>query len=218
MKKELCIFDLDGTLLDTLNTIAFYCNYALRHFGFPENPVESYKYFAGSGAAVLLHRALHAHGLDTKENFEKILPFYIETYNRDTTYLTAHFDGMPETIQALKNKGVKICVVSNKPDSSVQEVLPLYFEKGTFSYVYGSCAGLPIKPDPYFVHKIMLETNIPRQKVLYVGDTATDMQTGKNAGVETVGVLWGFRDRKELAESGADHIIEKPQQLLKFFA
>lgn len=217
MKKKVCIFDLDGTLLDTVNTIAYYCNYTLRHFGFPENPPEKYKYFAGDGALNLLHRALGAHNLDNKDNFEKTYPFYIAEYDKDTTYLTSHFEGMPETLRALKDKGITLCVVSNKPVSSVKYVLPLFFDADLFTEIHGSGPNLPVKPDPYFVNEIIKHLGVKREEVLYVGDTSTDMKTGKNANVETVGVLWGFREREELAQSGADHIIEKPQQLLKFF-
>lgn len=218
MKKSLYIFDLDGTLLDTINTIAYYCNAALKHFGFPENPVDSYRYFAGDGASMLLHRALAAHDLDTEENFQALYPYYIQIYNQDTTYLTAHFSGMPETLARLKENGIILGVVSNKPDSSVKYVIPKFFEDGLFSYIYGSGQNLPVKPDPYFVNEILRQTGIPKEQTLYIGDTATDMQTGKNAGLETAGVLWGFRDEKELITSGADHIIRKPAQLLNFLS
>ncbi len=214
--KKLFIFDLDGTILDTVHTIAYYVNDALSHFGFPENETDAYKYFAGNGVAHLVHRALDAHNLDTEENFNKVFPYYMENYNKNTLYKTEHFPNMPETLKALKEKGIKIAVVSNKPDSTVQPLLPHFFEDGLFDIAFGARENVPLKPDPAAVNEVIRLCGVEKQDVVYVGDTGTDMQTGKNAGLFTVGVLWGFRDEAELKENGANVTIEKPEELLNY--
>ena len=214
--KKIFIFDLDGTILDTVHTIAYYVNDALKHFGFPENETDAYKYFAGNGATNLIHRALAAHGLDTEENFNKVFPYYMENYNKNTLYKTEHFPNMPETLKALKEKGIKIAVVSNKPDSTVQPLLPHFFEDGLFDIAFGARENVPLKPNPSAVNEVLDLYGLTPEDAVYVGDTGTDMQTGKNAGIFTVGVLWGFRDEKELLEFGADVLISKAEDLLLY--
>ncbi|MBR3942173.1 MAG: HAD family hydrolase [Clostridia bacterium] len=214
--KKIFIFDLDGTILDTIHTIAYYVNDALSHFGFPENETKKYNYFAGNGATNLIHRALAAHGLDTEDNFNKVYPYYMEQYNKNTLYKTAHFKGLPETLKALKEKGIALAVVSNKPDSTVQPLMPKFFEEGLFDYIFGARENVPLKPDPATVNEVIRLCGVEKQDVVYVGDTGTDMQTGKNAGIFTVGVLWGFRDEKELLENGADVLIAKAEDLLLY--
>lgn len=214
--KKIFIFDLDGTILDTVHTIAYYVNDALKHFGFPENETDAYKYFAGNGVTNLVHRALDAHNLDTEENFNKVFPYYMENYNKNTLYKTAHFPNMPETLKALKEKGIKIAVVSNKPDSTVQPLLPHFFETGFFDAVFGARENVPLKPNPSAVNEVLDLYGLTPEDAVYVGDTGTDMQTGKNAGIFTVGVLWGFRDEKELLDNGADVLITKAEDLLLY--
>lgn len=214
--KKIFIFDLDGTILDTVHTIAYYVNDALKHFGFPENETDAYKYFAGNGATNLIHRSLAAHNLDTEENFNKVFPYYMENYNKNTLYKTEHFPNMPETLKALKEKGIKIAVVSNKPDSTVQPLLPHFFEDGLFDVVFGARENVPLKPNPSAVNEVLDLYGLTPEDAVYVGDTGTDMQTGKNAGIFTVGVLWGFRDEKELLEFGADVLISKAEDLLLY--
>ena len=214
--KKIFIFDLDGTILDTVHTIAYYVNDALKHFGFPENETDAYKYFAGNGVTNLVHRSLAAHNLDTEENFNKVFPYYMENYNKNTLYKTEHFPDMPETLKALKEKGIKIAVVSNKPDSTVQPLLPHFFEDGLFDIAFGARENVPLKPNPSAVNEVLDLYGLTPEDAVYVGDTGTDMQTGKNADIFTVGVLWGFRDEKELLENGADVLIAKAEDLLLY--
>lgn len=214
--KKIFIFDLDGTILDTVHTIAYYVNDALKHFGFPENETDAYKYFAGNGATNLIHRSLAAHGLDTEENFNKVFPYYMENYNKNTLYKTEHFPNMPETLKALKEKGIKIAVVSNKPDSTVQPLLPHFFEDGLFDIAFGARENVPLKPNPSAVNEVLDLYGLTPEDAVYVGDTGTDMETGKNANIFTVGVLWGFRDEKELLEFGADVLISKAEDLMLY--
>ena len=123
---------------------------------------------------------------------------------------------MPETLKGLKEKGIKIAVVSNKPDSTLQPLLPHFFEDGLIDYAFGARENVPLKPDPAAVNEVLALCGLTPEDAVYVGDTGTDMQTGKNAGIFTVGVLWGFRDRKELLDNGADVLIEKASELLHY--
>ena len=210
------IFDLDGTVLDTVSSIAHFCNEALKKCGISPNPVENYKYYAGNGAKILIHRALEGQKSDTEENFNRVYPLYMESYNSNSAYKTEHFEGLPEVLKNMKEKGLVLGIVSNKPQSTVDEVVPKFFPDGFFKYVYGSQSGMPLKPNPAAVSDIMEKEDAKPSETLYVGDTGVDMQTGKNAGALTVGVLWGFRGKEELAENGADAIIEKPEELLRY--
>ena len=211
---KLCIFDLDGTVLDTVHTIAYYGNYALSKNGIEPIDDEEYKYFAGNGAVNLIKRALRFRNVLTEETFQKVFPVYNTAYNADTSYLTAPFDGIRETLDAIKAQGIRMAILSNKPHFATVGVITSLFGEGYFDLVYGQREDVPIKPDPTAVYQIMDELNVKPEECLYIGDTGTDMKTGKNAGLYTVGVLWGFRGKEELLNNGADIIIEKPCQLL----
>ena len=211
---KLCIFDLDGTVLDTVHTIAYYGNYALSKHGIDPIEVKEYNYFAGNGAVNLIKRALRFRNALTDETFEKVFADYNAAYNADTSYLTAPFDGIVDTLDAMKTQGVKMAILSNKPHFATCGVIHSLFGEGYFDRVYGQREDVPIKPDPTAVYQIIHELQVKPEECLYIGDTGTDMKTGKNAGLRTVGVLWGFRGKEELVENGADVIIEKPQELL----
>ncbi len=211
---KLCIFDLDGTVLDTVKTIAYYGNYALSKHGIDPIDVKEYNYFAGNGAVNLIKRALRFRNALTDETFEKVFADYNAAYNADTSYLTAPFAGIQETLNAIKAQGIKMAILSNKPHFATCGVITSLFGEGYFDCVYGQRENVPIKPDPTAVFQIMEEMDAKAEECLYIGDTGTDMKTGKNAQLCTVGVLWGFRGKDELLESGADTIIEKPEQLL----
>lgn len=208
------IFDLDGTVLDTVGSIAYFCNEALKKFGLKAFPEENYKYFAGDGAKNLIIRALSAQNADVEENFDKVFEYYMKSYDGNSAFNTRHFDGMVETLNKLKKRGIKLAIASNKPVSTVKFVLPKFFEENFFDEVYGGGMGFPLKPNPACVEEIIKKFGVDKKEVLYVGDTGTDMQTGKNAGLKTIGVLWGFRGREELENFGADVIISHPSELL----
>lgn len=211
---KLCIFDLDGTVLDTVHTIAYYGNYALQANGIEPVDVEEYKFFAGNGAVNLIKRALRFRDRLTDETFQKVFADYNAAYNADTSYLTAPFEGMKETLDSIKAMGIKMAILSNKPHFATCGVIASVFGEGYFDCVYGQREDVPIKPDPTAVLGIMEECNAKPEECLYIGDTGTDMKTGKNAKLYTVGVLWGFRGKDELLQNGADTVIEKPCQLL----
>lgn len=212
---KLCIFDLDGTLLDTITTIAYYANSALEKHGVAPISVERYKYLVGKGAVNLIHNALRERGCDEETLFARVFEDYNAAYNGNVTYLTAPYDGIVPLLETLREKKIRAAIVSNKPDFATQAVVREVLGDGFFDYVTGQVDGVPIKPDPTAVWNIIHRFGVDRSECIYVGDTSTDMQTGKNAGLFTVGVLWGFRERDELETSGADVIVAHPDEILK---
>ncbi|MFA5561134.1 MAG: HAD family hydrolase [Eubacteriales bacterium] len=208
-----CLFDLDGTLLNTLPTIAHYVNEALRWLGFGAIEESRYKYFAGHGAKNLIRRALAHHGCSDPVLLERCFLRYTDTYNQAPLYLTTPYDGILPLLEALRQQGMPCAVLSNKQDEAVREILPRFFGDA-FIVVRGALPGVPLKPDPAAALALLRELGLAPGECLYVGDTDVDMQTGKRAGMRTVGVLWGFREKEELAQNGADLLIARPQELL----
>ncbi|MBQ8310452.1 MAG: HAD family hydrolase [Clostridia bacterium] len=215
---KLCIFDLDGTLLDTITTIAYYANYALEKHGVAPISVDRYKYLVGTGAKNLIHGALRERGCDGEALFERVFADYNAAYNANVTYLTAPYDGIVSMLEGLRKHGIKTAIVSNKPDFATKSVVREIFGDGYFDFVTGQVDGVPIKPDPTAVLNLIERLGIQKDECVYVGDTSTDMKTGKNAGLYTIGVLWGFRDRAELEENGADVIVAHPDELLEIIS
>ena len=214
--KKLYIFDLDGTLLDTIHTIADSANSALEHFGLPTLETEKYKYFVNKGSKNLILLALNAIGCNTEENFNKVFPLFTELYKKNTFLKPTHFPDMPKTLAKLKEKGIRLAVVSNKPHSLLEPLVPLYFGDDLFDYVLGGRENIPLKPDPYAVNEVLSLCGISPKDAVFVGDTGIDMQAGKAAGVFSIGVLWGFREEKELLENGADVLISNTTELLNY--
>ena len=209
-----CIFDLDGTLTDTVRTLAYFVNTETAKHGLPPAPEENFKQFAGNGARTLIHRVLAYHGVTDAALEDTILQDYNAAYDADFLYLCTLYDGVAETMKALHSRGIQLAVLSNKPQPTTQKIIKAFFDAGTFAAVFGQREGVPLKPDPAGVFEILDILHRRKEECLYIGDTAVDIQTGKSAGLATVGVLWGFRDRAELEEAGAAHIIAKPQELL----
>lgn len=202
---SLCIFDFDGTLLNTLPTIAHYGNSALKEFGFPEIEEERYKILIGDGRDVLIHRMLAEFDADTDDTFQKVRTAYDTLYEADYMYLAKPYPHIKETLAKLKDNGIKLAVLSNKPDNVAYAIVKEVFGD-TFSEVWGKRDAFPIKPDPTAALEICRIMNESVKDTVFIGDTAVDIKTGKNAGFYTVGVEWGFRDRKELENAGADYI------------
>lgn len=208
------IFDLDGTVLDTISTIAHFGNMALEHCGLPAIEEEKYKYLAGNGKVVLIHRMLAYHNADTEEMFKKAEAKYDMEYESDPIYITKPFDGLMDELKKLKEKGIKLAVLSNKPDNvTVMVAKELYGD--TFDIVHGKREGVNTKPDPQGVLMLCEELGVKVDECIFVGDTNVDMFTAKNSGMRAIGVLWGFRDEKELKDAKADYIIEKTSELYK---
>lgn len=210
------IFDLDGTLTNTLNAIAHFGNIALCENGFGAIETDAYRHLVGNGRTVLIHRMLAWHNADTEENFNKVCTVYDAYYEADPLYDTDAYDGIRPVLNELKARGVKIAVCSNKPDNVVNDVVRRVFGNDIFDYVRGATDDMPVKPDPAPALKIADELGVSPSDCIFTGDTNVDILTAKNAGMTSIGVLWGFRDYDELKEAGADYIINTPAEYLKY--
>lgn len=215
--KKAVIFDLDGTLSDSIHSIKYSGDKAMEAFGYGPFSVEQYQYFVGDGAANLVKRALEAGGDVKQEHFEEAYALYREIFKENCMYRVRPYEGIPELLAALKAQGVKIAVLSNKPHPETVNVIETLFGKGYFDVIRGQEEGVPIKPSPEGVFRILGQFGLTAADILYLGDTATDMKTGKSAGAFTVGALWGFRTQVELEEGGADAMIGHPLELLRYF-
>lgn len=209
-----CVFDMDGTVSDTINSIAYFANNALEKYGLSAHPTEKYKLMVGNGAAILVRRMVEANGCTDEEVYQKVLKEYNETYDNDFLYLTKPYDGILELLDALRARGILTAVLSNKPHGTTLKVADALFGD-RFDVVFGQREGKPIKPDPTVFKEIMADWGITPDECMYLGDTGTDMQTGKGGNAFTVGVLWGFRSKQELLDNGADAIVATPDEVLK---
>lgn len=213
--KRLVIFDLDGTLLNTIADLAASTNQALRHFNYPEHPTEAYRFFVGNGINKLFERAL-PEGERTEQNVLRIRSRFIPYYDQHDTDFSTPYPGIPEVLEALQNRGIKLAVASNKYQSATERLITHYFPTLRFEAVLGQREGIPVKPDPTIVNDILQATGIAREEALYVGDSGVDMQTALHAGVDAVGVAWGFRPRTELEPFHPLAIIDNAEDLLRF--
>lgn len=207
------IFDLDGTLLDTIDDIADSMNRVLFFFGLRTHDIAAYKRFVGGGVDHLVDAVLDGTGM-TEKTWNAVKKMYLKTYGEWQRRKTRPYPGIVRTIAALKAAGIACNVLSNKPDPDTNAVVEYYFAPDAFVHVVGQKPGYPVKPDPRSANEIIAALGFARDEILYVGDTATDMETAKNAGLASVGVLWGFRDERELRESGAVHLIARPEELI----
>lgn len=214
--KKAVIFDLDGTLSDSIASIKYSADMALAEFGYGPFSERQYKYFVGDGAANLIKRALIAGGDEKLSCFEAAFARYREIFREYCMYQVKPYDGIRDLLAALKERGIKLAVLSNKPHANTIHVIETLFGGNCFDVIQGQTDNLAIKPSPDGVFKILRELNLTAGDILYLGDTATDMKTGKAAGAFTVGALWGFRERSELEEGGADAVIGHPVQLLDY--
>ena len=210
---KLCIFDLDGTLVATQESIARPVNMTLALYGLPEQPVEAFNYFAGDGIKNTLKRALIASGDTSASHLDEGFPKCRAWLQEDPTYHVVPYDHMAWALGELKKQGIKTAVLSNKQHLSAINVVETIFGKGVFDHIQGQTDLIPIKPNPTGVYEILSLFGVGRSECLYFGDTNTDMLTGRNAGVTTVGVTWGFRPRSELEEYGADIIIDSAEEI-----
>ena len=215
MKKKVVIFDLDGTLSDSIHSIKYSGDRTMEKFGYGPFSEEQYKYFVGDGARNLVKRALAAGGDTELAHFEEAYALYREIFKENCMYRVRPYEGIPELLATLKVQHVKIAVLSNKPHAETVNVVETLYGKGYFDVIEGQKEGLAIKPSPDGVFRILERLGLGAEDLLYLGDTATDMKTGKGAGAFTVGALWGFRDRAEREEGGGAAVIEHPLELLR---
>ena len=212
--KKLVIFDLDGTLLDTVADLAQATNQALAACGFPEHPVDAYNFFVGNGIMKLFERALPENDR-TPENILRIWELFVPYYNDHSADLTRPYPGITELLAQLQANGIGLAVASNKYDAATKELAARFFPGIRFAIVLGSREGVPPKPDPAIVGDILAATGYERQDTVFTGDSGVDMQTAANSGVTAVGVTWGFRPREELEKYSPEHIINSPGELLE---
>lgn len=213
--KRLIIFDLDGTLLNTIADLAISTNQALRHYGYPEHPIEAYRFFVGNGINKLFERALPENER-TEENVLRIRSRFIPYYNEHNADLSSPYPDISETLQALQDKGILLAVASNKYQQATEKLIAHYFPTIRFVKVLGQREGIPVKPDPSIVFDILKDTDVKKEEVLYVGDSGVDMQTALNAGVDAVGVSWGFRPRTELEPLHPLAVIDHATEILTY--
>ena len=214
MKYRAAIFDMDGTLIDSLEDLADAVNEMLEHYGFPTHPLEPYRYYVGNGARKLIERTVPKDRLTDKNFVDEALKYYDACYQRRLTVKTKPYDGIIEMLQRLKALNIPRGVVTNKQDFAAQEIATKLFPSGMFDSVIGDREGLPRKPDPTKALKIASDFGVEPSEVAYFGDTSVDIQTAINAGFLAVGVTWGFRPRSELVDSGAQIIVDSPKEIL----
>ena len=214
MSPPIAIFDLDGTLLDTLEDLADACNQTLEVCGYPQHPVDAYKHFVGDGLRVLMERITpdHVEPSDIDRCFEIFNKVYSDCWDKRSR----PYDGIPEMLRELRSAGVRCSVLSNKPHSFTGTYIQRFFDKGTFELVFGQREGVAKKPSPAGALEIAAKMNVNAADCIYVGDTAVDMQTGTAAGMFTIGVLWGFRDIVELQRNNADMIVKSPMEIVEY--
>lgn len=205
------IFDLDGTLLNTIGDLAAAGNFTLRQMGFAGHAVEEYKYMVGNGIPMLLHRML-PEAERTEENEHRAAELFFPYYDAHKEDTTAPYEGISALLEHLRSAGVKLGVVSNKEDHLTKQVIGQYFP-GVFDDVRGHVLGTPTKPDPHLVNEMRAAFGLAKEQVLYAGDSNVDMFTANNAGLDGCGVLWGFRTADELREAGASYLVHNPAQL-----
>ncbi len=210
--KSLVIFDLDGTLLNTIDDLANATNHALKTLGFPPHGLWVYPNMVGNGVAKLIERALPAEAR-SEININKALEHFKEYYNEHCCDVTKPYPGIPELLEDLTARGLSLAVTSNKYQEAVTKIIAHYFPNANFKAILGNTEGMPRKPDPSIVFKALSMCPTPKAEVLYVGDSGVDMETARRACVESVGVTWGFRPIHELKEAYADHIISTPAQI-----
>lgn len=205
------IFDLDGTLLNTIDDLADAGNWVCRNHSWPAHSVEEYKYYVGNGMAKLAARFV-PEDWRTPERIQMVLEEFMPYYNVHKEDKTAPYSGIPALLERLKKARVHMAVLSNKAHSLVPSIIEGYFP-GIFQYIQGAVDGAPTKPDPTLLHTLMGEMGTRREETLFVGDSNVDIRTAKNGGLTSCGVLWGFRTRAELETEGADYIVETPEEL-----
>ena len=212
--KSLAIFDLDGTLLNTIDDLGEATNFALAKCGFSTHPISSYPFFVGNGIAKLIERALPQEARD-KGTIEKVKLHFLEYYNDNNTVYSKPYDGIPQLLNALSEQGIKLAVASNKYHEAVVKLINHYFTFINWVTIEGHKEGFPTKPDPSIVFDILSKSATQKDDVLYIGDSGVDMETARRAGVESIGVTWGFRPIEELQQFCANHIVNSTDEILK---
>lgn len=213
MKYDAVIFDLDGTLTDTLEDLKNSVNYALSQFGFPERNTEEIRSFVGNGVKRLIYLSVPENTPD--EISESCLSVFREHYNNHSCEKTKPYDGIADLLKLLKDNGIKTAVVTNKMHSAAEDIVKYFFD-GLIDVTVGQIDGVAQKPQPDGVYRVLDLLGVSREKAVYVGDSEVDCITAKNAGIPCIGVMWGFRDRDVLIKNGADYIVDRPLDIFDY--
>ena len=210
---KLVIFDLDGTLLNTIGDLAESCNYALKMCGYEPHPVEAYNFFVGNGIMKLFERALPENARDAK-TLREMREYFLWHYERNNNVKTKPYDGIIELLNKLKNNNYMLAVASNKYQEATENIVKDYFGDFDFIKVLGQRDGIPIKPDPYIINEILSAANVEANQTIYIGDSGVDAATAANVnGITFIGATWGFRPQKELEEFGAKLFAKNPKNI-----
>ena len=210
--KKLVIFDLDGTLLNTIADLAHSTNYALNKLGYPTHEIEKYNFMVGNGIDKLFERAL-PEGEKSKKNVLRVRKEFVPYYDIHNADDSRPYPGIPELLSYLQDAGIQITVASNKYQAATQKLIDHYFPEIHFTAVFGQREGIKVKPDPTVVFDILEVAKVTKEEVLYVGDSGVDMQTAANARVTACGVTWGFRPRAELEEFSPQYIVDTAEEV-----
>lgn len=213
-----CIFDLDGTLTDTLESLVYSVNGSLKEMGLPAISKEQCRRFVGNGARRLMECSLEAAGDAGASRIAEAMQVYGRIFGANCTYRVVPYDGIPEMLQKLKSRGIRLAVLSNKPHGQTVDVVRAVFGEGCFDCVQGQTDAIPRKPDPAGVYSLLEKMGVSAGECLYIGDSEVDIATGNRAGVRCVGVDWGFRSRQTLEDAGAEVIVSRPDQILQFIS
>lgn len=210
-----CIFDLDGTLTDTLESLTYSVNATLRELHLQEITQEQCRSFVGDGARCLIERAVKAGGDEKLTLAEQAMEIYGRIFGENCTYHVIPYRGIREMLKSLRESGIKLAVLSNKPHAQTVDVVKEFFGEDTFDCVQGQVEHVPRKPDPTAARMIAEQLGCTEEECIYVGDSEVDVQTGHAAGMKTVSVSWGFRSREVLKEHGAECIVDRPEALIE---
>jgi len=213
---KLCIFDLDGTLIDSAPDMTYCANLTLAHYGLPPRTVDQIQAAMGNGVNKLLERSIPPE-VYTEQLFNDIKAMYTSHYKLHCTDNTIVYDGVYDTLRELQRQGVMLAIVTNKPSIYLEKIVADLFSGIEFNSVIGQ-GEYPNKPDPASIFAVMEKAGVERDQCIYVGDTAVDLQTGDNAGILTVVVSWGYRSVEELKDAGAEHIIYTAAELMDIIA
>lgn len=212
--KKLVIFDLDGTLLNTIADLAAATNQALSALEFAVHPQEAYYRFVGNGINKLFERALPA-AARSEENISRVRELFVPYYDEHNADLTCPYDGIKELLFSLQKRGVRLAVASNKYQAATEKLVRKFFPDISFVCVCGQCSPRPTKPNPQIVQDILISSGVCREETLYIGDSDVDMQTARNAEVDACAVAWGFRPLKELAAYSPKYMAQTPSDILQ---
>lgn len=212
--KKLAIFDLDGTLINTIGDLGESVSYALKVLGLPVRTMEEYTNFVGNGTMKLIERSLPEIYRNDSEMIVKAHDLFSQYYSEHYADMSCVYDGITKALDELKKRGISLCVLTNKPDGFAKLIISKFFRDDVFDTVIGAREGVPKKPDPAAEKEIIEAIGSCQSHAIHIGDSDVDVLTAHNAGIRCVGCSWGFRTRESLVAAGADYIADKPEELV----